>query len=165
MKPLMPAIPGKYERLGDAARAFAVLCCTWPGIPLVYSGQELPNFKRLKFFDKDQIDWTGQFALDSFYRELFSLRKRNPWLGITGEGSRTYRLNTDADDRVFAFGRESGAGQVQVFLNLSGNPLRVGLNDPRSAGRYKDLFAGQEIDLDQNRTIPLDAWNYRILEK
>jgi hypothetical protein len=48
-----------YERMGDAAKAFAVFCCTWSGIPLIYSGQELPNYKRLRFFEKDEIEWNG----------------------------------------------------------------------------------------------------------
>ena len=47
----------EYEKYGDAAKALAVHSCTWQGIPLVYSGQELPNKKRLKFFDKDVIEW------------------------------------------------------------------------------------------------------------
>src|SRR5260221_9276539 len=67
----------EYERMGDAAEAFAVLCCTWNGIPLIYSGQELPNLKRLKFFDKDLIPWSGQYELHNFYKALLHLRKRN----------------------------------------------------------------------------------------
>ncbi len=47
----------EYERLGDAALPFAVFCCLYDGLPLIYSGQELPNIKRLLFFDKDEIDW------------------------------------------------------------------------------------------------------------
>src|SRR5438105_10699357 len=68
----------EYERLGDAVKALAVFCCTWNGIPLIYSGQELPNKKRLRFFDKDQIDWDGEYRLHDFYKKLLSLRKRNP---------------------------------------------------------------------------------------
>jgi hypothetical protein len=34
---------------------------------MIYSGQELPNKKRLKFFDKDQIDWDGNFELCQTY--------------------------------------------------------------------------------------------------
>ena len=32
--------------------------CLYDGLPLIYSGQELPNKKRLMFFDKDEIDWS-----------------------------------------------------------------------------------------------------------
>ena len=33
----------EYEKYGAAAEAVAVFTCTWPGVPLIYSGQELPN--------------------------------------------------------------------------------------------------------------------------
>jgi glycosidase len=66
----------EYERFGDGAEAFAVLCATWKNsLPLIYSGQEMPNKKRLKFFDKDPIEWTGNYLLDDFYKVLLSLRK------------------------------------------------------------------------------------------
>ena len=47
----------EYEKFGPAAKPWAVFTFTWSGIPLIYSGQELPNQKRLAFFDKDVIEW------------------------------------------------------------------------------------------------------------
>jgi glycosidase len=43
------------EKYGPLAGLLSVFSFTWNGIPLIYSGQELPNTKRLKFFDKDEI--------------------------------------------------------------------------------------------------------------
>ena len=43
----------EYEKYGLAAKALAVFSFTWDGIPLIYTGQELPNNKRLQFFEKD----------------------------------------------------------------------------------------------------------------
>lgn len=56
----------EYEKYGDMAQALAVLSFTWNGIPLIYSGQELPNKKRLKFFEKDTIEWNRKFELRIF---------------------------------------------------------------------------------------------------
>lgn len=43
----------EYEKYGDMAKALAVFSCTWSGVPLLYSGQELPlKTKRLKFLTK-----------------------------------------------------------------------------------------------------------------
>ncbi|HTB26881.1 MAG TPA: alpha-amylase family glycosyl hydrolase, partial [Puia sp.] len=53
----------EYERLGEAAMTFAVFCCLYDGIPMIYSGQEIPNLKRLLFFDKDEIDWDRNILL------------------------------------------------------------------------------------------------------
>ena len=48
----------EYEKYGDMAKALAVFSATWNGFRLLYSGQELPNMKRIKFFEKDAIAWT-----------------------------------------------------------------------------------------------------------
>lgn len=46
----------EYEKYGDFALALAVFSATWNGVPLLYSGQELPmKTKRLEFFEKDQF--------------------------------------------------------------------------------------------------------------
>ena len=74
----------EYEKYGDMAKALAVFSCTWNGIPLIYSGQELPNMKRLKFFEKDAINWTGEnadnYRLHDFYKTLLNLHSNNPAL-------------------------------------------------------------------------------------
>ena len=67
----------EYERMGEAAKPFAVLSATWANcLPLVYSGQELPNKKRLSFFEKDAIEWTGHNWLHDFYKCLLEARTR-----------------------------------------------------------------------------------------
>src|SRR5450432_468613 len=70
----------EYERLGEAALPFAIFSCLYDGLPLIYSGQELPNLKRLLFFDKDRIDWDQPFLFFEFYKTLLWLRKNNPAL-------------------------------------------------------------------------------------
>ncbi len=48
----------EFERMGDdAAETFAVLTYMLPGMPLIYSGQEVGLNRRLQFFEKDSIDW------------------------------------------------------------------------------------------------------------
>ena len=44
-----------FDRLGDAHKTLQVLAATMDGMPLVYSGQEAANKKRLAFFEKDEI--------------------------------------------------------------------------------------------------------------
>ncbi|MBS1762579.1 MAG: 1,4-alpha-glucan branching protein [Bacteroidetes bacterium] len=65
----------EYDKYNGFAKALAVFSFLYPGsIPLIYSGQESANKKMLDFFDKDEINWNG-FLLDSFYKELFEIRK------------------------------------------------------------------------------------------
>lgn len=154
----------EYERLGDAAKAFAVLCATWNGLPLIYSGQEMPNYKRLKFFDKDPIEWTGRYELNDFYKALLLLRQRNPALRAGDSGVKTQRLQTGSDDRCFGFLRKNGNDEVLVLLNFSGGPVRPDASKWQVPGRFRDIFTGAEVGLPGSE-IELVAWGYVVLEK
>lgn len=149
----------EYERMGDAARAFAVLCSTWNGLPLIYSGQELPNYKRLLFFEKDFIEWTQPCALHGFYKTLLALRKRNPALRAADPAVTTRRILTDSNHRCFAFARKSGEQEVLVLLNFSADQLSIPVD---GGGRYQDIFTGQWIE---KGTVVLAPWGYGVYEK
>ena len=112
----------EFEKYGPAAKVFAVFSSTWNGIPLTYSGQEMPNYKRLRFFDKDQIDWTGKFENADFYKTLFQLRKKHPALKA-GALSETRFIETNADDLVMVFERKNGDDKIVVALNFSDRDL------------------------------------------
>lgn len=67
----------EYEKYGNNASGLAELSCRLPGIPLIYSGQELPNLKRLRFFEKDEIEWTDHPALHAFYKKLLGQAEKH----------------------------------------------------------------------------------------
>ncbi|MEP7277096.1 MAG: alpha-amylase family glycosyl hydrolase [Bacteroidota bacterium] len=155
----------EYERLGDAAEAFAVLCCTWNAIPLIYSGQELPNKKRLKFFDRDPIDWNGQYALHDFYKKLLELRKNNPALDAGNPHVRTHRLHTDAGHFIFAFLRhnQQTGHEVLVIINLSQEKKAlVHVTGETLTGAYTSLFSNAVKDFTEESSIALDPWEYQV---
>jgi len=156
----------EYERLGDAAKALAVLCCTWNGVPLIYSGQELPNKKRLLFFEKDQIDWNGTYELQDLYKKLLQLRKDNPALRAGDVAVQTFRLITDANQFVFAFLRRNGDHEVLVVLNLSGQdkPL-VQISDAQVSGNFTNIFSGAERDFTSEKYFALRPWEYQVYAK
>ena len=155
----------EYERLGDAAVAFCVLSCTWCGIPLIYSGQELPNKKRLKFFDKDQIDWTGRYELHGFFQRLLGLRKTNPALRAGDPNVSLHRLHTRMDDRCFAFARKAGNDEVVVVLNFSAEWLTVPNSELLLTGAFEEIFTGLRFDFSQTKEVHISPWGYTVLQK
>ncbi len=156
----------EYERIGAAALAFAVLCCTWNGIPLIYSGQELPLLKRLKFFDKDEIGWTGKYELHNFYKTLLHLRKSNPALRCGNPDSHAIRILTNAGHFVLAFLRKKDERQVLVLINLSGDDKSLlRLSDNAASGRYRNVFTGNEMEISTESYFYLGAWDYQVYEK
>ena len=157
----------EYEKYGEAAESFAVFSATWNGMPLIYSGQELPNRKRLKFFDKDAINWNGNVELHDFYKTLLLLRKQNPALRAGDPAVSTRRIRTTEDDKIFAYQRKNGENEVLVLLNLSPfGGFEFSIMDERIQGSFKDAFhPSAEEALSVNRPIQIEACGYRVLYK
>ncbi|MGI8598377.1 MAG: alpha-amylase family glycosyl hydrolase, partial [Chitinophagaceae bacterium] len=152
----------EYEKYGDAAKAFAVFTATWQGLPLVYSGQELPNKKRLEFFEKDPIKWTGEYGLHDFYKTLFNLHSTHPALDARVP---VQRLATSADSHVLAYQRKNDNKEVLVILNLSPLPAKFNLTNRETTGIYRNVFTNQQTTLNASSVFEIDRWDYIVLEK
>jgi glycosidase len=156
----------EYERMGKFAKAFAVLCAAWNGIPLVYSGQELPNKKRLKFFDKDSIKWTGNYELHVFYKILLELHSSNPALRAGDIDVKTHRIQTSNDDNIFAFLRSYGKYEVLIFLNLSFHEdLYFAIQDEKVNGEFRNVFSQTVNNLSIHSAIKMHAYGYLVFQK
>ena len=156
----------EYEKYGNAAQALAVFSCTWPGIPLIYSGQELPNHKRLEFFEKDPIAWTGNNQLHDFYKKLLTLHSTNPALSASSKEAPAHRLQTSQNDHVMAYLRKNGDREVLVLLNLSGNGnLAVEIRDNELNGTFKNVFSGETVNFSNQKAVQMKAWEYLVYEK
>lgn len=155
----------EYEKYGPAAKSFAVLSCTWNGIPLIYSGQEIPNIVRLAFFDKDTLEWSRKNALHDFYKQLLALRKRNPALRNGDINAQTAFIKTTVDQYVLAWRRKLLEKEVLVFLNLSSNILEVLMADENITGIYTNIFDGTSIDFSKTISLQMEPWDSIVLEK
>jgi len=148
----------EYEKYGSAAKAWAVFTQTWKGIPLIYSGQELPNKKRLLFFDKDLIDWEGaQPALHDFYKTLSTLRKSHSAI-ITGD---TFNLPTDANG-VMAYMRHDAKSTVLVVLNLSLDHHKIKISHEKLRGKFLNVFSGFTYTIENEVSFELMAGDYFV---
>lgn len=152
------------ERMGQAADAMAVLAFTISGMPLIYSGQEAGLDKRLEFFEKDSIDWSDKSKV-SFYTTLLDLKHRNPALWNGEYGGDFSRVTTNNDDEVFAYLRKKDEKEVLVILNLSKKRQGVKITDGAINGDYSDVFGGMTIGINAEKVMPLNAWEYLVLER
>jgi len=150
----------EYEKYDGGAKTFAVFCCTWHGIPLIYSGQELPNHKRLKFFDKDQIDWNDRIELHNFYKSLLELKSNNKALHSHAE---VFELTTGHDEKIFSYLCVNDSCKVLVLLNLSSDDRRhCIITHEQLSGNYKNLFSGIEYALKETQNFELQRWEYFV---
>lgn len=155
----------EYEKYGPAAKNLAVFCCTWNGLPLIYSGQEMPNYKRLKFFDKDTIEWTGNFELHDFYKTLLNLRKQNAALHAGDNNVVTHKLQTNANDKVFSFLRKNGDNEVLVILNFSSEQIALEIQDANVQGSFKNVFDNSSVDFSSSKSVNILEWGSFVFTK
>jgi cyclomaltodextrinase / maltogenic alpha-amylase / neopullulanase len=151
------------ERLGPALEALAVLIFTLPGMPLLYSGMEAGNNRRLSFFDKDCIDWnTDKIAV--LYTKLAHLRIKNPALWSLQPKSDFQLITSDQDDKVICYKRESAGKKVLVALNLGNEQVDFRFTGEGYQGRYSDVFNEMPVIIGDTPCFSLDAWGYRVWE-
>lgn len=157
----------EYEKYGEMAKPLAVFSATWDGVPLMYSGQELPLLnKRLEFFEKDPIPWNGSYKLGEFYKKLYQLKSENPALRGGDANATTKILQTNAPDKVLAYLRKNGEDEVLVILNLSDTQhLKLQILDEAVQGKYKSLFSGLTTNFDTKPTIEMYKWEHLVFEK
>jgi glycosidase len=152
----------EFEKYGDAYKAFAVLTQTmYQSVPLIYSGQEVPNKKRLKFFIKDPIEWGTKFEMAPFYKTLLSLRKGN--VALAADASYK-KLLTANDVAIFAYLREKQGRKVAVILNLSNQPQRFTIKDKSVYGNAINVFSKKKESISSTHVYDMEPWGYVVYE-
>jgi len=145
----------EYEKYGVYAKALAVFSFFYPSsVPLIYSGQEIPNQKRLDFFDKDELDWKGDLQLHEFYKILIEQRKK-----ISVDAEISFISN---DKKLLAFKRNSKQNVLLVFLNLDSTSISVNFEN-HEALTFENIFNTTEILNQTSLQFELMPGDFKVL--
>ncbi len=148
----------EYERMGDAAEVFAALCFMLPGLPLIYNGQEYDSKKRLKFFEKDEIEKEKQ-KMFSVYKALGKLKNQNPAMNGGFRKADYLRIPTSDDENILAFVREKEGRRLYFIANLSSENRKFSLP---VEGVFENFMPGT-IHLWKGLELEFSGWQYWIL--
>lgn len=148
-----------FERMGDAWKAMAVFTFMSPGIPLLYTGQEYGNSKRLAFFEKDQIVHHPQAtSIHTFYEELTKIKSSNAEFGISQEMNQPIAYDI-ACNSIVSWVRESAEAdrskrsRTYIAVNMSAEPQKWGKRPQ-----------GDIIFSSSNDEKVIEPWGYRIIK-
>jgi cyclomaltodextrinase len=147
------------DRYGmDGLKLATVLVNTIPGVPMIYTGEEVANNKKLELFEKVDVDWNRSREVGEIYRKLFHLRKENKALS-RGE---MIRLSTTNENDVYAFARKAGNECIIVALNFSNETRNARVSIPRGklfnsrkSVKMREVFDGEEIKFPRGSKEPL----------
>ena len=166
----------EFERMGANHQAAYVLAATIQnGMPLLYTGQEVSMNKRLRFFDKDTVNWKGT-SLAGFYKSVFDLKHSQPALANGSLGGTQTRVaieltdfkdNLQDDNRIYAFARVKDSNVVLVIVNFGNQLASLSVPDVRWAGSYRDVFDSTQPAVLGARGgyVRVPAHGYRVLVK
>lgn len=126
----------------DGAMATDVLMMTFPGIPLVYNGEEVGNDRALSLLEKVDINWGKNPDMRSFYTGLCALRNSHVALR-RGD----YRALPNSDSvKVFSFMRTLGDDAAIIVINFSDTKKIVSVSVPGSGGEtWREYFTHQSF--------------------
>jgi|WetSurSiteA1Bulk_404760.scaffolds.fasta_scaffold02437_2 glycosidase len=153
----------EYERMGNYVKGFAAITYLMPGIPMLYTGQEAGLNKRLRFFEKDTVNWSDT-TLFAFYRQLNALKHRNPALKA-GTAAGSLQLATDTIKHTAVLYRSSGKSKVLGIFNFSETTVTTALPIAEAAGTYKDIFSGEKFRVKKSGEFELTPWEFLVLSK
>ncbi len=147
------------ERLHYFLEPLTVLTFLLPGIPLVYSGQEAGNYKRIKFFDKDEIEWKED-KMAHLYAKLSGVARS---LAAEGGNAVIERIENDAEESVMSWQLAVGRRQVLVFLNLSGTRRSFQIECKNYEHLWFNSVDGTRHEVDCKNPLGLNPYSHLIL--
>jgi len=151
----------EYKRLGAAVPAMAAMTFTLPGIPLIYSGQEVGSTRELEFFEKDLIpNLEVSNETTTFYTKLVSLKKKNRALWNSSGMSITELLQNN--EKVIAFYRSSDKNRVITIVNASATTQKVKVDTNEVKGTYYSFATGKKVKLSSTSNLTLKPWQFEI---
>ncbi|MGY8917611.1 MAG: alpha-amylase family glycosyl hydrolase [Flavobacteriales bacterium] len=145
------------ERYGDAGDAMVILSATLFDMPLIYSGQESGISKRLRFFEKDTVEW-GAYSKTEFYKSINTLHHEEQALWNGDFGGAPVLLECKSPEQFFAFTKSKAESQIVVLLNLSSEPTYLSVNMPE--GKFEPALSK---GIGEDGVVA--PWGYIVLRK
>jgi glycosidase len=151
------------ERMGVAQQAMLTLIFTVPGMPLIYSGQEVNLNHRLEFFDKDEIVWED-FQNEELLTKLIHLKLEHPALWNGNAGGKIAFLESSSE-RVLVYERQKEEDRIVVLLNLSDKAADVKFK-LESEFTGTELMTAESISLIAGENeMSLEPWEFVVISK
>ena len=159
---------GSSEELyGDANSMLTAFTYVYPGMPLLYSGQEYDLNKRLLFFEKDNFPKEIGETMD-LLKDLGSLKSTSDALTVGKNQASFFSLtpkvtmNYGVENQIFSFQRAGQKDTLVFVANMSKNYAQFNFD---FNGNFFEYPNGKEKILSDSYEYVMKPWEYWILIK
>ncbi len=144
-----------------------VLVNTLPGVPMMYTGEEVANDRKLSLFEKVGVDWKRPRAMGDLWKSLFALRREHKALS-RGD---LLRIPSEPEHDVYAFARVAGSDKLLIVMNFAAGPQHAVLQLPfdrlfpgEKNVRVTEFFSGTRVTFEAGLplALELEGRGYRI---
>lgn len=153
------------ELYGNAYEMLTAFTYIFPGMPLIYSGQEYDLNKRLLFFEKDFFTKKKGKTI-TFLQKLGKLKNTNKALN-TGAGGADYhsltglvKMKYGKENQIFAFERSNSKNKVIFIANMSKNYAQFTMD---YNGAFKTFSDGRLKHMSDSYEYVMKPWEFWIL--
>jgi glycosidase len=154
----------EFEKYGEMVLPLTIFSATFKGIHLMYSGQEIPNLKRLQFFDKDPLKWPEIPQWQSLFTSLNKLRNQVTAFQCSASVQNCQLIQNSVAHHVVSFIRKSAVDEVLVLINFSSYTLNwVEIEGGDLAGDFTEWFTKETRYFDgRHHAYQLEEWGSQI---
>ncbi len=153
----------------DVIPSMYSLIFTLPGVPMIYSGDEIAYDKAIAFMEKDTIDWdrTGK-DYRKLIADLSQLKSEHPALYSDNTGDGFEIIKTD-NKNIFAYRRIADGDEIICIFNLSKREQSdIDLTGVLS-GDEELIYSGDASGYGTEGSIPEDIhtfspWEFYIIQ-
>lgn len=125
-------------KYGKSYRSLLAIEYLAPGMPMIYSGNEMISDKELEFFEKDPIEW-GECVLQDYLKVLSDMKQNNDSLDSTNQEVEFLKCS---NDKMFSFSRSKGDNKIIFVGNM-----------------YFEAIKGSKVSFDDDKLIEMMHYN------
>jgi glycosidase len=154
----------EFKRYGKATNSLGAFTFVYPGIPLIYSGQEVGSQKDLAFFEKDLISNLNRFnEFTALYSRLVQLKKINK--ALWNNAPLKITAIPSNNPQVLSFARINGDNKVIYLFNATNKKIKIKANLKvinKKSITYRQFSNNKNIKLNQTLEQALAPWSFEI---
>tara|TARA_B100000575_G_scaffold139647_1_gene111405 strand:+ start:5274 stop:6650 length:1377 start_codon:yes stop_codon:yes gene_type:complete len=153
------------ELYGNAYEMLTAFTYIFPGMPLLYCGQEYDLNKRLLFFEKDFFP-KKKGKMITFLQKLGKLKNTNKALSTGTRGTDYHsltglvKMKYGKENQIFAFERSNSKNKVIFIANMSKNYAQFTMD---YNGAFKTFSDGRLKHMSDSYEYVMKPWEFWIL--
>lgn len=145
----------------DMTRVAAAMLLTFPGLPCIYTGQEV-GAEYEPYKTPGPISWENRDDLRDYYKKLINIRQSLPCLSAS---TKWEKIKVNPEKKIYAYlrpGHEEG-GSALIILNFSGEECKAELALPEGFTAELKNLLNDEIVIVEEGKITIEPYQVLIL--